>query len=767
MTLRSRLLRGLLAVAIVPILIVAVMGRRTSYQIDYAASSRLLESRATAIQRRVDDYVEKHAAAMEALASAAPSIGSAKRRAWVKTLRLHQQLYSGFLAVLVADPEGRVQWASLSRKGAPPEIRSGGEVGDREYFAGARGGAGSYVSSAFRGKLMGTDPLVAISHSILDARGRFAGIVAGALDLQRFQQFAGDYGSAEVGGLLILDRRNRVTYASGSTSYHFLDDLSTSPLISRKPGEVFTAELRVPGADRSRAFLVGRAQAQSPYGWRVYVFDPLEHFNAVMKTRLIGSLTGLIVGIAISLLLARPLATSITRPLERLARRVRGVGEDGSLPPGEAVDRRRWRSPPAEVVELSSRFESMAARLSGTLAELRGLNGELEKRVALRTADLERSNAELQAAIRRRLEAEGELLLRDRAMAATSEGIAIVDESDPSKPLVYVNSGFERLTGYSAAEALGRNLAFLAGPETDFAETRKMIAAAARREPVTTELLSYRKDGGTFWNRVSLTPVADPSGKITHSVAVLVDLTQHKELERLKNELVSTVSHELRTPLTSLRGFAELMLERDFPPERSRQFVSIIHKESCRLTGLISDFLDIQRMESGRQITRKEDFELESALRESVGALAGEQARYAVSVEVEPAGLRVHADPEQIRRLIGNLLSNARKFSPNGGPIEIGARPAGREVVVWVRDHGLGVPEDAIPKLFTRFYRVDNTETRKIGGAGLGLEICRKIVELHNGRIWVESRLGEGSTFQFTLEPASAGTPAGEPVRTA
>jgi len=244
------------------------------------------------------------------------------------------------------------------------------------------------------------------------------------------------------------------------------------------------------------------------------------------------------------------------------------------------------------------------------------------------------------------------------------------------------------------------------------------------------------------------------AGKNVGRVVSYRDITERMEAERLKEEFVSIVSHELRTPLTSLRGFAELMLEREYHPNKRREFLSIIHDESVRLTELINDFLDIRRMESGRQTYQLDKLDLRPLLRD-VATLHSLDGGHRVTSDLPRSLPLAKADPRRVRQVLSNLVSNAIKFSPRGGSITLGARREGPEVLLWVSDEGIGIARESLPKLFGKFYRIDNEETRSIGGTGLGLAVVRSIVEAHGGRVWVESELGKGSTFFFTLPVAT------------
>jgi signal transduction histidine kinase/CheY-like chemotaxis protein len=254
-------------------------------------------------------------------------------------------------------------------------------------------------------------------------------------------------------------------------------------------------------------------------------------------------------------------------------------------------------------------------------------------------------------------------------------------------------------------------------------------------------------------------PIKNEYGDIFAGMAMMQDITTYKEAERLKDEVVSTVSHELRTPLTSVRGFAELMLEHEFPAEKQRQFLSIIHGETIRLTKLINDFLDLQRMESGRQVYHFERLDLGELLRESLALFTHADGKHSLRLETPDTLPPIQADRDRIRQVLANLLSNAMKFSPQGGEATVGARQESAHVMVWVADHGIGIPPGAIAKLFGKFFRVDSTETRNIGGTGLGLALVKRIVEAHQGRVWVESEVGRGSTFFFSLPVAEQAPP--------
>lgn len=235
-------------------------------------------------------------------------------------------------------------------------------------------------------------------------------------------------------------------------------------------------------------------------------------------------------------------------------------------------------------------------------------------------------------------------------------------------------------------------------------------------------------------------------------VFVFRDISHQKEVERLKMDLINTVSHELRTPMSSVLGFSELLLTRKLSEERSMEYIKTINTEAKRLTNLINDFLDMQRMESGRQIFNKKLNSVDDIIKEAIRLFDGEDNKYRIIYKNEMDSLSlIYCDKDKILQVMANILSNAVKYSPEGGEIHIVLTGDSERIKVTVKDHGLGIPENAMDKLFSRFYRVDSDDRRNIGGTGLGLAISKEIIRAHGGEIGVDSVYGKGSTFYFIL----------------
>jgi two-component system phosphate regulon sensor histidine kinase PhoR len=254
-----------------------------------------------------------------------------------------------------------------------------------------------------------------------------------------------------------------------------------------------------------------------------------------------------------------------------------------------------------------------------------------------------------------------------------------------------------------------------------------------------------------------------PSGG---ALAVLHDVTRIEAAEKSRREFIANVSHELRTPLTSIQGYVETLIEDPRPsPETTREFLSIIQKNASRMSRLTEDLLALAGVESPDYKLAAQPMRASALVQDAIESLGGLVVDS--GVELESAGAPetcVMADPDAMNQVFGNLIENAVKYGKSGRKIIVGARDAEACVEFWVQDFGPGIASDHQERIFERFYRVDKARSRESGGTGLGLAIVKHIVQAHGGRIWVETELGAGAVFHFTLPlaPRSSGTQAPE-----
>jgi PAS domain S-box-containing protein len=341
-------------------------------------------------------------------------------------------------------------------------------------------------------------------------------------------------------------------------------------------------------------------------------------------------------------------------------------------------------------------------------------------------------------------------------LASMGEGILTTDAEGL---IVSANPAVERITGRALSEIVGRSyaeaLTIVDGDGTPVPpEERHLARAMASGEVVTSrgyDTAVITEAGTHLPVAITAAPILDQHGRVVGGVDVIRDVSHEREVDMMKSSLVSTVSHELRTPLTMIEGFSELLVSRDLDPERAKHAAHQIHDSALRLDRLIEDLLSVSRIDSGSIEVRGEPIHLHQIVGEVVDAFAHER-----SVEVELDGIgEVFADPDMVHRILMNLVSNAIKYSPAGGRVVVTAEPAGGSASVSVSDSGIGLSTHETEQLFEKFFRADRPEVHNARGTGLGLYITRNLVELQGGRIAVESRLGEGTTFTFTLPLAS------------
>jgi signal transduction histidine kinase len=246
------------------------------------------------------------------------------------------------------------------------------------------------------------------------------------------------------------------------------------------------------------------------------------------------------------------------------------------------------------------------------------------------------------------------------------------------------------------------------------------------------------------------------AGELEGKVAAATE--RLRALDHAKTEFLSVVAHELRTPLTALEGFSELLLARTVPPERATRFLRHIHTEAGRLGRIVTELLDLTRIESGRALElKREDVELAELIERNIELFSTEHRQHRFEWSLAPETPRFRADRDAVDRMLKNLLSNAVKYSPRGGRIAVTAGPAGDRpgtLELSVEDDGVGIPAQDLSRIFDRYVRVGHPETAAVRGLGLGLSLVRALAEAHGGRVEVESLPGKGSRFRLVLPMA-------------
>ena len=655
----------------------------------------------------------------------------ARRRALLEQIQSGYGLYSW---IGVAGLDGRVQVAA---RGA----LEGANVSERPWFHDAL--RGKHVGDVHEAMLLAStlprqrEPwrFVDIAFPIPDA----AGDPQGVLGVHLSWQWARDIEESVMAGrsaerqveALIVSADDQVLLGPPGVSGRRLS-LASLGSARTLPGSGYAVET---WPDR-KAYLVGFARGNGyggypGLGWTVLVRQDLaDAYAPVRRLREYGLAAGTLLAAMFSLagvLLAR----RITRPLDELARAAECIraGEPATIAPHDG------RGDYREVDALAGALHTLV--------------DDLERRVAARTAELERALVTVHASRQRIINIVE--TAQDAYIGVDLHGI-ITDW----------NSAARRMLGWTRIEIVGRPIETVVPPRFHgaarralerFLDTGELGLLARRYERILVDV-----DGAEIPVEMSTGLVGTGEGAFFS--VFLHDISARKEIERLKDEFVATVSHELRTPLTSISVSLALLADGTAGdmPEDARQLVGIANASSGRLVRLINDVLDLQKMDAGADDLRRTVQPLlpvALAAVEGVQAMASDAGVQLVCESGSPIAVPVAAvDRDRIIQVLTNLLSNAIKFSDRGSTVTLALAAHGERVRLTVADRGAGIPDAFRAHVFQRFAQADATDTRRRGGTGLGLSISKGIVERHGGRIWFDSVVGEGTTFTVELPAA-------------
>jgi PAS domain S-box-containing protein len=342
----------------------------------------------------------------------------------------------------------------------------------------------------------------------------------------------------------------------------------------------------------------------------------------------------------------------------------------------------------------------------------------------------------------------------DAIIEHSADGVMILD---PSLHIRVFNRALSKMTGWPAEEAIGRPcyevLALEKASGPDLCGADSPAATFDGEKPLVVEGELTRPSGKRAVVSITYTPLYDEEGDLANVIANVVDITRFREAEEMKSTFVSVISHELKTPVSLIKGYASTLAREDahWNAETLREGLQVIGEESDRLNGLIDNLLDASRIQAGGVRLEKSDINIPRLAQKVVDSFRHQTDKHTFTLDFPPDFPVVVADEERLRQVFNNLINNAIKYAPDGGEIRVGGWQEGDEVIVFVADQGIGIPEEEQDKLFQRFYRVDSSLRRKTQGAGLGLFLCRSIIEAHGGRIWLRSAPGKGATVFFSL----------------
>ena len=445
-------------------------------------------------------------------------------------------------------------------------------------------------------------------------------------------------------------------------------------------------------------------------------------------------------------------------------------------------------------------MQQLADQISIALAQAQLLEHQ-EELVAARTAELTEVNHNLHQEISDRMQAEAALRQSEEQLRLITNALPVlIAYVDKQQRYRFNNKAFEDWLGQSSSEIYGRHLRKIWGQEC-YQRMQPHVEAALSGRAASYENDIRLADGSVRSVDVTYIPDMESPRMIKGFFALTSDISDHKEIERMKDEFISVVSHELRTPLTSLHSALKILATGKLGAlsNEGQQMLIIANDSTERLVRLVNNVLDLQRIESGKVIIDRQSCNAANLMIQATEAMQAMAQQHGVALVTKPKDVLVWADADYILQALTNLLSNAIKFSSVGGTVWLtvdsdersqlshsltqntGARNQSKkrkkpprrsslqdvklsrdaaqnatqyfptDVVFRVRDEGQGIPANQLKRIFERFQQVDSSDSRKKGGTGLGLTICRKIIEQHNGEIWAESTPGCGSTFFFTL----------------
>ena len=546
--------------------------------------------------------------------------------------------------------------------------------------------------------------------------------------------------------------------------------------------------------------LIGYAPVESRQ-WSVAVTAPLSDFMGRINEIKTNSALVMLASLLIATFVILIIATGLSHPIKELVAYTRTVssGDFGHQVNVTSKD---------EVGELAASFNEMTLKLRSSQEEISRWNRELEDRVRLTTAELTTEKDKFEAVFQH----------MDDGVVVLDEFSRVIDLNSAAETYIGMEKSaligeqilMTRKGSENGGSSFSKNLQIICQPKFeegyvkcwDYFDCPKRDCPGYGSEELRCWLLrqtqcehsgnvardpevkmkgclscglfvqiSEKYRTGKHWDpteialdtpkrniRIFKSPMFDNQSRFMGHVIVLQDITKDKELDRMKSDFVSNVSHELRTPLTSIKSFSELILDDldAMDGEIQKRFLGIIRDEAERLTRLISDLLDLQKIQANRMKWHMERIDLPQLIENSVETFSGlaKMKRIHLSFECKAKLPAIHGDRDRLQQVFVNLISNAIRFSRENGRIRIEAAEVSEGVLVFVSDRGIGIPVDKREKIFERFYQVDSSVTKERGGTGLGLAISKEIIEHHGGRIWVESKVGEGSKFSFVIPKA-------------
>lgn len=454
----------------------------------------------------------------------------------------------------------------------------------------------------------------------------------------------------------------------------------------------------------------------------------------------------------------------ISEPAKDLSKALNKYFETGEM----AINPGKLPQEYNETVELLN-------RITNTLETIKKSNIKARELLAKKTEELN-TELEIQKAatikVLKEIDAEKEISKAQArelekfqmAVAEANDHIVITDKEGN---ILYSNPSVERITGYSIQETLGTKAGKLWGGQMtkDFYEDM-WTTIKINKKVYKSEITNLRKDGSPYFAEISISPILDENKDVIFYVSIQRDITKAKEVDRMKTEFISLASHQLRAPLAAIRWNLETLQDKiagELTPQQS-EFAKEAYDSTTRMVDLVNGLLNVSRIESGRLIiepTLTNLSDLIITVLKEINIMA-DKKRQVLHVDIQQDIPDINIDPKLIRNVYLNFLTNAIKYTPEEGTIELDVRIQGTNIVSRIKDNGYGIPKEQQSKIFKKFFRADNARKFDTDGTGLGLYLVKAIIEASNGKVWFESIENLGTTFYFTIPLAGMPAKSGE-----
>lgn len=520
-------------------------------------------------------------------------------------------------------------------------------------------------------------------------------------------EFVNDWFKVINAEIQILDANGVVLATSQPNAQLIVDRKNTQPIVSRALQNIKDQgnEQTITDIDGKRKKVIARPVLSSgKVVGAVYISKSMEEmFTTITRVNRI-FLTGTVIALAMTAMLSVVLSGTITGPIKEMTKQVTSVAEG-------RFDRKVRVYSQDEIGHLSRAFNDMTVRLREALA----VNEEEKEKLS-------------------------------SILANMNDGVIAVDDRDR---VIVINRRAKQMLGVKESDTLGRNLFDVLGLSGEIDLLKRKGEEAERLVDI------HISDDEELRVRVTFTPIHNREKGISGTIVVLQDVTEQEKLEQSRREFVANVSHELRTPLTTIKSYLEALEDGAIEdPELAGRFVGVTRNETERMIRLVSDLLNLSRFDSKQARLKKDWTDVADMLEEVADRFSFQlrQRQIEIGIQVEHSMSKVELDRDQIDQVLDNLVSNAIKYTGEGGRIVVSARKAEANAVeISVEDNGMGIPKKDLERIFERFYRVDKARSRNMGGTGLGLSIAREIVRAHGGTIFIESEYNQGTKVVFTL----------------